>query len=156
MPVAFKFSRELLERLGEGVANEMVDWFNQVDATYRADLRQFNELNFERFDAKLEQRLAEFAATIDRRLSQLDSRWAARLAQHDAKWDRQLAELDSKWESRFTEHDGRFDTLEQRIGQLEVKVAETKSDLTKTVLLAWAGTVIPLTGLMIGMFNALR
>ncbi|HUQ14610.1 MAG TPA: hypothetical protein VM094_01045 [Gemmatimonadales bacterium] len=30
-----------------------------MDLTYRADLRELNELNFARFDAKLEQRLAE-------------------------------------------------------------------------------------------------
>ena len=36
-----------------------MDWFNAVDLTYRADLREPNELNFARFDAKLEQRLAE-------------------------------------------------------------------------------------------------
>jgi hypothetical protein len=35
-----------------------------VDATYRADLRELNELNFARFDAKLEQRLAELGAAV--------------------------------------------------------------------------------------------
>jgi hypothetical protein len=30
-----------------------------VDLAYRTDLRELNELNFPRFDAKLEQRLAE-------------------------------------------------------------------------------------------------
>jgi len=35
-----------------------VEWFNSVDATYRADLRELNELNFARFDAKLDLRLA--------------------------------------------------------------------------------------------------
>jgi hypothetical protein len=41
-----------------------VDWFNAVDLTYRADLRELNELNFARFDAKLEQRLAELRAEL--------------------------------------------------------------------------------------------
>ena len=36
-----------------------MDWLNAVDATYRADLQSLNELNFARFDAKLEQRIAE-------------------------------------------------------------------------------------------------
>jgi hypothetical protein len=35
-----------------------------VDLTYRADLRELNELNFARFDAKLEQRLAELRAEL--------------------------------------------------------------------------------------------
>ena len=36
-----------------------MDWFNAVDLTYRTDLRELNERKFARFDAKLEQRLAE-------------------------------------------------------------------------------------------------
>jgi hypothetical protein len=46
-------------QFGEDLKNELVNWFNNVDATYRADLRELNELNFARFDAKLEQRLGE-------------------------------------------------------------------------------------------------
>ncbi len=49
---------------GEEIANELVDWFNTVDATYRADLRELNELNFARFDAKLEQRLAQVKSDL--------------------------------------------------------------------------------------------
>ena len=64
MPVTAKLSRKFYETLGEDVANELVDWFNSVDATYRADLRELNELNFARFDAKLEQRLAELNAEL--------------------------------------------------------------------------------------------
>ena len=41
-----------------------MDWFNAVDATYRADLRELNELNFARFDAKLEQRLAQVKSDL--------------------------------------------------------------------------------------------
>jgi hypothetical protein len=41
-----------------------VGWFNAVDLTYRTDLRELNELNFARFDAKLEQRLAEFRGEL--------------------------------------------------------------------------------------------
>jgi hypothetical protein len=41
-----------------------VNWFNDVDASYRADLHQLNELNFARFDAKLEQRLAGVKAEL--------------------------------------------------------------------------------------------
>ncbi len=64
MPVTAKLSKAFYERLGEDIANELVDWFNQVDATYRADLRELNELNFARFDAKLEQRIAELRSTL--------------------------------------------------------------------------------------------
>jgi hypothetical protein len=66
MPVTAKLSKLFYDRLGDDIANELVDWFNAVDATYRADLRELNELNFARFDAKLEQRVAELDAKVAR------------------------------------------------------------------------------------------
>jgi hypothetical protein len=74
MPVTAKLSRKFYERFGDDIANELVNWFNTVDATYRADLRQFNELNFARFDSSMEARLAR----IDTKLAELKSellRW---------------------------------------------------------------------------------
>lgn len=68
MPVTAKLSRKFYEKLGEDIANELVDWFNAVDATYKTDLRELNELNFARFDAKLEQRLAQGLASLETKL----------------------------------------------------------------------------------------
>jgi hypothetical protein len=62
VPVTARLSKRFYDVLGEDVANELVDWFNAVDLTYRADLRELNELNYARFEAKLEQRLAELRA----------------------------------------------------------------------------------------------
>ena len=74
MPVTARLSRKFYERFGDDLVNELVEWFNMVDATYRGDLRELNELNFARFDAKLEQRLAEFDARLERRLGGLESK----------------------------------------------------------------------------------
>jgi len=84
VPVTAKLSRKFYETFGDEIANDLVDWFNAVDATYRADLRELNELNFARFDAKLEQRLAE-----------LDAKWGSRWSQLDTKLEQRLAELGS-------------------------------------------------------------
>lgn len=64
MPVTAKLSRKFYETFGDEIANELVEWFNAVDATYKAELRELNELNFARFDAKLEQRLAALEARL--------------------------------------------------------------------------------------------
>ncbi len=64
VPVTARLSKRFYDVLGEDIANELVDWFNAVDLTYRTDLRELNELNFARFDAKLEQRLAELRAEL--------------------------------------------------------------------------------------------
>ncbi len=79
MPVTAKLSRKFYETFGDDIANELVDWFNQVDATYRTELRELNELNFARFDAKLEQRIAELRAELQTGLATLEGRVFARL-----------------------------------------------------------------------------
>ena len=86
-------SKRFYEVLGEDVATELVNWFNDVDATYRADLREMNELNFARFDAKLGERLAQL----------------------DAKWETRWAGLDAKWEGRWGGLDAKLARLESRL-----------------------------------------
>src|SRR3972149_7015706 len=85
MPVTAKLSLKFYEKLGEDVANELVEWFNQVDATYRNDLRELNELNFARFDAKLEQRIAEVRADLRLEIAELRTEMRAGVAAVDAK-----------------------------------------------------------------------
>jgi len=118
MPVTARLSKLFYERLGEEVANELVDWFNAVDATYRADLRDLNELNFARFDAKMEQRLGELNARIDRVEARLD----------------------------------------QSIGglrlELRAELAGQRAELLKWMFLFWAGTVVPLAGLILALHQS--
>lgn len=92
VPVTARLSKLFYDRLGEEIANELVDWFNRVDTTSRADLREFNELNFARFDAKLEQRTAElrsdlttFEARLNRRVDSVESRIDSLEARLNAK-----------------------------------------------------------------------
>ncbi|MHB0963352.1 MAG: hypothetical protein ACYC5V_09120 [Gemmatimonadaceae bacterium] len=92
MPVTAKLSKLFYERLGEQIADELVGWFNAVDATYRSDLRELNELNFAHFDAKLEQRFAEFELKVEQRIAALELRMAAL----EAKMERRFAEQ-SRW-----------------------------------------------------------
>jgi len=89
MPVTAGLSRKFYEKLGDDLANELVEWFNMVDATYRGDLRDLNELNFARFDAKLEQRVAKLDAKIDA----LQARVEQRLAEMETRLTRRLFNL---------------------------------------------------------------
>ena len=68
MPVTARLSKRFYEVLGEDVANELVEWFNAVDATYRAELREANESNFARFDAKMGERLAQLESRLTWRM----------------------------------------------------------------------------------------
>jgi hypothetical protein len=74
MPVTARLSKAFYDRLGDDIANELVEWFNQVDLTYRTELRELNDLNFARFDAKVGERLARLEARLERRLGE-QSRW---------------------------------------------------------------------------------
>ena len=96
VPVTAKLSREFYEKFGDTIADELVNWFNQVDATYRGDLRELNELNFARFDAKLEQRVAQLDAKLEQRLAQLDAKLEQRLAEFRAELERRLNEQ-TRW-----------------------------------------------------------
>src|SRR5437016_2870644 len=68
VPVTARLSKRFYDVFGEEIATELVDWFNAVDATYRADLRELNELNFSRFEAKLGERLAELESHLTWRM----------------------------------------------------------------------------------------
>src|SRR5213594_2882622 len=121
MPVTAKLSRKFYDTFGDEIATELVEWFNQVDATYRGDLRELNELNFGRFDAKLEQRVAEL----------------------DAKIEQRVAELDARIEQRYTQLDAKVD---QRMAELRKDLADMKSDLVRWMFMFWAPTALGVVG----------
>jgi hypothetical protein len=74
MPVTAKLSRKFYEKFGDDITNELVEWFNQVDATYKSDLRELNELNFARFETTLEAEIAQAAARLEGRMATFEAR----------------------------------------------------------------------------------
>ena len=116
MPVTARLSKLFYERLGEQIANELVDWFNAVDATYRADLRELNNTNFARFEAKLDQRLAELETRLN---------FESRLAELEMR-------LNAQWEKRFSD---------VRV-ELHTQLSDLKAELIKWMFLFWAGTAL--------------
>jgi len=97
MPVTAKLSRRFYEKFGDDIANELVDWFNMVDATYRSELRELNELNYARFDAKLEQRIAELRAEMYAGFARLEAMLDSRLSGVDSK----LAQMETRLTKRM-------------------------------------------------------
>ena len=83
MPVTARLSKAFYDQFGEQVTNELVEWFNAVDLTYRHDLRTLNDTNFARFAAVLEARFAQAEAREERRLRE------------------RLAELETRLDQRF-------------------------------------------------------
>jgi hypothetical protein len=83
-----------------------------VDATYRSELREINELNYARFEAKLEQRIGELRAELRAELRE------------------RMAELR---------------------GELREGLAGQRADLIKWMFIFWAGTILPLAGLILAL-----
>ena len=112
MPVTAKLSRKFYEKFGDDVTNELVEWFNLVDATYRSDLRELNELNFARFrseteagfaraDAKLEQRIAELRAELQTEMRAGFAQVDAKMLAGFARVDQRLAEFEARLTKRM-------------------------------------------------------
>ena len=131
MPVTAKLSRKFYERLGDDIANELVDWFNMVDGTYRSELREINEMNYARFDAKLEQRAVELEAKIDGLAVELE-----------AKIGRLAAELREEMQVGFARMDRQF-------AQFEVT-------LTRRMFVFWIGQAATTVGLVFGVVKLLH
>jgi len=80
-----KLSQRFYEKFGHDLVGELVDWFNQMDSTYRSDLRELNDVNFARFDSKLEQRLAQFESKLEQRMAGLETKLEQRMAGLESK-----------------------------------------------------------------------
>ncbi|MDP3775170.1 MAG: hypothetical protein Q8Q85_12985 [Gemmatimonadales bacterium] len=148
MPVTAKPSKRFYDALGEDVANELVEWFNSVDATYKADLRDLIEVQAQRFDARLEQRIGVLDAKLDQRIGVLDARLDQRIHVLDAKLEQRNAQLGAEMRAEMSQVVRRIDSLETKLeaqgarseGKLEQRLAEQKAELLKWLFLFWVGT----------------
>jgi len=74
----------------------VLSYLNQIDSSYRSELRELNELNFARFDAKLEQRVVELDAKLAQGLATLEARLEQRIAELRAESHTGLAAQETK------------------------------------------------------------
>jgi hypothetical protein len=88
-----------------------VEWFNTVDATYRSNLRELNETNFARFEAKLDQRVSACEA----RIKGLEVRMNSRFTALDEKMDSRFTTFGEKTERCFAEFSERIAHSETRM-----------------------------------------
>jgi hypothetical protein len=126
LPVTAKLSKRFYDVLGEDVANELVDWFNAVDLTYRTDLRELNELNYARFEAKLDQRLAELGAALRQ----------------------EIAELRSGLRVEFRTE---LQQVRAEVQQVRTDLERVRTDLLRWMFGFWVSTLIGIAGLLIAL-----
>jgi hypothetical protein len=80
VPVTARLSGRFYERFGDDVANELVDWFNAVDSTYQGQLKEINDLNWARMEARFDAfdaRMDAFEARIVGRMDAFEFRMEA-------------------------------------------------------------------------------
>jgi hypothetical protein len=115
-----------------------------VDTTYRADLRELNELNYARFDAKVGQRFAESEARFEKRLAELESSIEKRFAEMEQRFaevDLRFAQIDQ----RFAGIDGLFSESDAK---LERRLGDLRADLIKWMFIFWATTSLSVLGML--------
>ena len=74
MPITAKLSRSFYDKLGDDVANELVEWLNTVDSSYRQEFKDLFEAHFGRLEARMD----GLEARVDRKLEVMKSellRW---------------------------------------------------------------------------------
>ena len=71
MPVTAKLSRKFYEQFGDELTNEFVELINTMDAAYKSELREINELTCARFEARMDQRFAEQQAEFRTEMANL-------------------------------------------------------------------------------------
>jgi DNA anti-recombination protein RmuC len=148
-PVTAKLSRTFYEKFGDEATNELVEWLNAVDAAYRSDLREFNELNFGRFDSKLEERLSQSDARLEKRLTRFETRIEERLASFEkqvegrlASFEKRLAGFEAQTAQRFVELDQKIETRTLSLrAEMGKEIAAAKTDMIKWMFVFWVGTV---------------
>lgn len=64
MPVTARLSSRFYEKMGDEATAELVNWLNDVDAEFRAQLRDSNDRNWDRFRADMNTLRAELRAEI--------------------------------------------------------------------------------------------
>lgn len=132
MPATDRLLQKLQETLGEGPTRDLLLWVNEAGTVNRAEVREIADIYLSRFDERLERRFAEQDANLERRF-----------AEQNANLERRLVGIEHQMTAGFA--------------AVRVEMADRLSvqyrDLLRSLFVFWAGTIIPLAGLMIALIK---
>ena len=120
MPVTAKLSRKFYEKLGDDVANELAEWLNTVDSSYRQEFRELFEAHF----GRLGERMTGLEGRIEARMSGLEGRLDARMSGLEGRLEARMGSFESRFEAR-----------------MDAKLEALKSELLRWMFLFWVGTM---------------
>lgn len=156
VPVTAKLSRKFYERFGDDVTTELVDWFNAVDDTYRNQLKEINELNWERFKAHLDARIAELRTEMATLASGLREELRKGLTASDEKFagiDKKFAAIDVKFarvDEKFAVTDGKIAAMG---ASLQNEFHREMRELFRWTAVFWITTIISIIGVIVAILK---
>lgn len=154
MPVTERLLKRLQETLGDEPTHDLVGWVNEGAAVNRAEVRELADLYLSRFDERLERRFAEYDAKLERRFGEYDIKLEQRFSEYDVKLERRFADVDRRLVELQTRMDAK---MTAGFAAVRVEMADRLSpqhrDLVRLLFVFWAGTIIPLAGLMIALIK---
>jgi len=160
VPVTAKLSRKFYERFGDDITTELVDWFNAVDETYRNQLKEINELSWERFKAHLDARIAELRTEWRTEMATLGAGLREELRKGLAGSDEKFAGIDARFaaiDAKFAAIDAKFAVTDGKIvamgASLQNEFHHELRELFKWMVIFWSTTMISLIGLAFGILK---
>jgi hypothetical protein len=150
MPVTARLSKRFYDTFGDEIANDLVEWFNQVDATYRQELREQNDLNWGRVEARISASEARVLAQVRQEFGGLQQEFGS-LRQQVDHLDARLSQEVTRLRAD-TQHDLTLlrTALQQEMtglrSDLDVGMQRLRADLFKWLFLFWTGTALTVIG----------
>jgi hypothetical protein len=142
VPVTAKLSRKFYEKLGDDIAAELVDWFNAVDATYKADLKETNELNWERFKATLHEEISSLRAELLGEISSLRAELHGEISSLRAELHGEIASLRGDLRGEISSLRGELrGEISSSGGDLRSEMKAIQANMMKWMFIYWSGTV---------------
>jgi hypothetical protein len=123
VPITAKLSNKFYEKLGDDVANELVEWLNLVDTSYRQEFKDLFEANFRRVESEM--------AGVRVEMSGLREHVEARITGLEGVMNARLLGL----EGRMVELQGRL------LADMDAKLGKQKWSLLTWTILMWLGTL---------------
>ena len=171
MPASARLLQKLKESWGDELTQDLVSWVNEAQTVNRAELRELADLYFARAGDRLEARIAlseaRFGAMLDERLAASEAKFGAklddRIAASEAKRTAASeATLEAKLGARLDERINGVQLEIARLGGrldaglagLRAEVASQMRDQMKWMFVFWAGTMVPLAGLIVALGKA--
>lgn len=140
--------QRLHETLGDEATNDLFSWWEEAATVNRTAVREVADQYFARFEAHLEKGLAEVRAEMQGGLAAVRSEMQVGLAEVRAEMQGGLAVVRSEMQVGLAA--GRSEIV-KGLAEVRAEMAGQRADLIKWMFIFWAGTVIPLAGLLIAL-----